>query len=243
VNLPNSITLARILVAPLIAWMAFAGSWQVRFAAWALFIAASVSDYYDGKLARSRALITDLGKLLDPLADKLLLLATVVPMYILQRPPEGTTALEALHAARTLAPGGATDELTRLPFVTPVGLVPLPLWIVVLVLGRELFMTILRQIAARQGVVIAAIGPAKWKAGFQYTWVGAAFFWFGSAVWARDFAAWDDTPWRLFAHFNGIVGTLSMAGALFLTLYSLWLYVRRYGGVLTGRRVVDAGPL
>ena len=48
-----------------------------------LFVVVAVTDYFDGKLARTRGMVTDLGKLLDPLADKLLLLATFVPMFVL----------------------------------------------------------------------------------------------------------------------------------------------------------------
>ena len=84
-NLPNAITAARIAVAPAIAWMIVMPSWPLRLAGWALFVAAAVTDYYDGKLARSRNLVTDLGRLLDPLADKLLLLCTLAPMWWLTR--------------------------------------------------------------------------------------------------------------------------------------------------------------
>ena len=50
-------------------------------------------------------------------------------------------------------------------------------------------MTVFRQLAARRGVVIAAIGPAKWKTGFQSTWVGSAYFWFFAATLAA--ARWE----------------------------------------------------
>src|SRR4030095_13137975 len=69
VNLPNAITAARIAVAPAIAWMIVMPSWSLRLAGWILYLAAAITDYYDGKLARSRNLVTDLGRLLDPLAD------------------------------------------------------------------------------------------------------------------------------------------------------------------------------
>ncbi len=70
-NLPNTITTGRILAAPFIAALPFIASPGVRLAAFVLYIIAAVTDYYDGKLARTRNLITDLGRLLDPLADKL----------------------------------------------------------------------------------------------------------------------------------------------------------------------------
>ena len=65
--------------------------------------------------------------------------------------------------------------------MTPFGLVGLPWWVLAIVLGREVFMTLFRQAARKRGVVIAAIGPAKWKTAFQLIWVGAAYFWFFAA--------------------------------------------------------------
>ncbi|HEY0778398.1 MAG TPA: CDP-alcohol phosphatidyltransferase family protein, partial [Gemmatirosa sp.] len=69
-NLPNAITVARIAAAPLIAWLPFAPTPGMRLAAFVLYVAAAVTDYWDGHLARTRNLVTDLGRLLDPLADK-----------------------------------------------------------------------------------------------------------------------------------------------------------------------------
>lgn len=219
-NLANTLTVGRILVAPLVAVFPFSTSWAVRLAGFVLFIVAAVTDYWDGHLARSRGIVTDLGKLLDPLADKLLLLATLVPIYLMQR--GGAPAPAA-------ADGGA------FAFLTPIGTVGLPLWALVVVLGRELFMTIFRQAAQRRGVIIAAIGPAKWKTGFQWTWVGTAFFWFAAATAATRYGWWGHGAWEAFARFNGAVGLVTMTAAVALTLWSLWLYLRRYGGVLAGR--------
>ena len=81
------------------------------------------------------------------------------------------------------------------PLVTPLGLVSFPLWVVLLVLGREALMTVFRQYAARRGIIISAIGPAKWKTGFQSTWAGAAFFWFGAAAAAAHYR-WTSGAWR-----------------------------------------------
>ena len=103
----------------------------------------------------------------------------------------------------------------------------------VIVLGRELFMTIFRHLAARRGVVISAIGPAKWKTGFQSVWVGAAYFWFFAATLAAV-KHWDNAAWKSFAYFNGIVGTVTMSAAVFLTVYSLVLYLQKFRSVFTG---------
>jgi len=209
VNLPNAISLGRIVAAPLIALLPFAAAWELKLLGFVLFIVAAISDYYDGVLARTRNLITDLGKLLDPLADKLLLVATLVPMYLLMS-------------------GRGTD--LPMAFVTPFGDIGVPLWVLVVVLGRELFMTLFRQAAAARGVVIAAIGPAKWKLGFQSTWVGAAYFWFAARAAASQYG-WSGPLWNAFALFNGAVGVVTMSVAVVLTLFSLWLYLRRYARV------------
>jgi phosphatidylglycerophosphate synthase len=229
VNLPNAVTVARIAVTPLIAWLPLAPSSALRLTAFVLFIIAAVTDYFDGRLARSRKQETDLGRLLDPLADKLLLVGTILPMYLLMRP--GNRTAEDW-------PAKALDNV--LPFRTPFGEVPLTWWIVAIVLGRELFMTVFRQAAARRGVVIAAIGPAKWKTGFQSVWVGAAYFWFFAATFAATHR-WETAAWNGFAAVNGIVGVGAMVGALALTLYSLVLYLRTYGRVFTGTPVRGRG--
>jgi len=220
VNLPNTITAGRILAAPFIAALPFIGSPGARLIAFVLYVVAAVTDYYDGKLARTRNLITDLGRLLDPLADKLLLFATLIPMFVLMAP----------HTDPLIPTSAESIDAGRLPFLTPFGAVALPWWVVAIVIGRELFMTVFRQAAARRGVVIAAIGPAKWKTAFQSVWVGSAYFWFFAATTAAS-KNWGSAAWRAFAYFNGTVGTLTMIASVFLTVYSLALYLRRYAGV------------
>ena len=211
-NLPNALTVARIALTPPVAALPFIDTPTGRLAAFVLFVVAAVTDYLDGRFARARGDETDLGKILDPLADKLLLIGTMVPMYWLAR--------------------------TEFPFITPWGRAGLPLWVVLVILGREAFMAFFRQAAARNGVVIAAIGPAKWKTGMQLVWQGAAYFWFFAATFVA-WQGWEGEPlWRAFALFNGIVGVATMIVALVLTVYSLWLYLRRYGGVL---RAIVAG--
>jgi CDP-diacylglycerol---glycerol-3-phosphate 3-phosphatidyltransferase len=222
VNLPNKLTAGRILAAPFIAALPFIGSPTARAIAFMLYIAAAVTDYYDGMFARTRNLITDLGRLLDPLADKLLLFATLIPMFVLMAPPTDPfvpTRAESIDAA-------------RLQFETPLGRIGLPWWIVAIVIGREIFMTVFRHAAARRGVVISAIGPAKWKTAFQSVWVGSAYFWFFAATMAAR-QHWSSAAWTAFAYFNGIVGTLAMIASVFLTVYSLVLYLRRYSGAFS----------
>jgi len=88
-TLPNIITLARILITPVIALLPFIQGYGPKVACFVVFVIAAVSDIVDGRLARSRNLITDLGKLLDPVADKLLLIATLLPIYWMSQERQG----------------------------------------------------------------------------------------------------------------------------------------------------------
>ena len=119
-NLPNSITVGRILSAPFIAVLPFVVSPTARIVAFVLYVAAAVTDYYDGMLARTRGLVTDSGRLLDPLADKLLLFATLIPMFVLMSPLGGRFAPDS----------SIVPQASGFPFITPFGFVPLPWWIV-----------------------------------------------------------------------------------------------------------------
>src|SRR5256885_2862513 len=186
-NLPNALTVGRIAITPLIAALPFAPATTPRLIAFVLFLFAAISDYADGVLARSRKQETTLGKLLDPLADKLLLVGTLIPMWALMQSTNGSFSGSSF---------GTSDlSLRALPFITPWGDVSLPWWIIVVVLGRELAMTVFRQAAARRGVVIAAIVPAKVKTGFQLVWQGAAYFCFVVATIALT-RQWHGAGWH-----------------------------------------------
>lgn len=73
INLPNQLTLLRLLLIPFFLVFTVADNLYTRIAALLIFIVASVTDLYDGKLARERGEVTTLGIFLDPLADKLLI--------------------------------------------------------------------------------------------------------------------------------------------------------------------------
>lgn len=84
-NLPNLISLARIAAIPLVLWFIDDSDPYRSLYACLIFLAASVSDALDGYLARSRNQITVVGKFLDPLADKLLVMAVLVYMVRIGR--------------------------------------------------------------------------------------------------------------------------------------------------------------
>jgi len=121
-NLPNAITVVRILLAPLFVWMLLADGGDdgwLRWAAAVLFIVAIATDGVDGALARRQGLVTDLGKLLYPIADKVLT-------------------------------GGALIALSILG--------ELPWWVTVVILVREIGITVYRFVVIRQGVIAASRG-------------------------------------------------------------------------------------
>jgi CDP-diacylglycerol--glycerol-3-phosphate 3-phosphatidyltransferase len=80
-NLPNKLTILRVCLIPvfLVLYLAPLGPWA-RYAALAVFAAASFTDMLDGQIARKYNLITNFGKLMDPLADKMLVAAALVAM-------------------------------------------------------------------------------------------------------------------------------------------------------------------
>ncbi|MCR5295502.1 MAG: CDP-diacylglycerol--glycerol-3-phosphate 3-phosphatidyltransferase [Lachnospiraceae bacterium] len=88
-NLPNKLTVLRmVLIVPfVIALLAGRGEGASRWIALALFIIASLTDMLDGQIARKYNLITDFGKFMDPLADKLLVCSALICLVDLRRLP------------------------------------------------------------------------------------------------------------------------------------------------------------
>jgi CDP-diacylglycerol---glycerol-3-phosphate 3-phosphatidyltransferase len=86
-NLPNSITFSRLLGIPLILYGLYQPSLVWQWASIGIFIIAAATDWLDGYLARKLDLVTDLGKFLDPLVDKLLVLLPLLVAIDLHRVP------------------------------------------------------------------------------------------------------------------------------------------------------------
>lgn len=135
-NIPNRITVSRILLIPIfiillsIPWdwgTIQLHSWSIgvaQFIAALIFIIASLTDWIDGYYARKYNLVTNLGKFLDPLADKLLVAAALILLIEL---------------------GDA------------------PAWVVIIIISREFAVTGLRLVAAGEGIVLAASPLGKIK--------------------------------------------------------------------------------
>jgi CDP-diacylglycerol--glycerol-3-phosphate 3-phosphatidyltransferase len=205
ITLPNIITVARIAACPVIFFLAIAPGTAARSWAFVLFVVAGLSDVWDGYLARRYELITDMGKLLDPIADKLLLVATFVPFYIVS------------HRA---------NELDAIPWVGA-----MPLWVMVVIFGREIFITLFRSYAARRGVVIPAGKSGKRKALFQALFVGGLLLWYP----LRQVAAgrgWSGPFWSFWTWFHGAWVFVTLAVAILLTVYSMFDYLWSYRSVV-----------
>ena len=120
-NLPNKLTMGWIFAIPVFIVVFLL---DYRYAAAVIFILAALTDMLDGHIARKNNLVTNFGKLMDPLADKLLVMSALICL-------------------------------------SQVG--DVPGWMVIVILGREFIITGMRQVAAAQGIVIAAGTTGKIK--------------------------------------------------------------------------------
>jgi CDP-diacylglycerol---glycerol-3-phosphate 3-phosphatidyltransferase len=209
-TLPNILTLARIGLTPVIALLPFISGYWPKVIAFFTFIAVACTDIIDGWLARKYNQVSELGQLLDPIADKLMLFAMLVPIFWITRHP--TILVDY-----------------RIPWWGSV-----PLWALLLLVGRELSITAFRFFAKRRGIVIPAAGAGKLKAAVQNVFIGATIGWFAWKDWlaSHKFAGWFRTFWD---QFHGAVVSITLGGAIILTVYSLAVYLYRYRRLITGR--------
>ncbi len=82
-NVPNALTISRIVLTPILLVLLFSGTLLGQVGALVLFILAALSDYLDGKLARSYGVRSRLGQFLDPFADKVLVLGTFIALSVM----------------------------------------------------------------------------------------------------------------------------------------------------------------
>lgn len=166
-NIANIITVVRILLAPLFIWMLLEDGGRMgvlRYLAAALFVIAIATDSLDGQLARGRNLVTNLGIILDPIADKVLI-------------------------------GGALIGLSILG--------ELPWWVTIVILVREVGITVLRLVLLRDHVIPAGIlGKVK-------TWVQAIAISFALVPFPSLIGEWMN-----------VVNFVLMSAAVLLTLVS-----------------------
>lgn len=208
-TLPNIITVVRICFTPIIALLPFIEGYWPKLICFVIFVIAAVSDVFDGYLARSRNMVSDIGKLLDPIADKLLLFATLIPIYWITR---------------------QRHDLYDIPVWGSI-----PLWVCLLLIGRELAMTAFRWWAQRRGVVIPAHGAGKLKTVIQNIFIGAIMLWFAFRD-ARKPMGWEHSRLAAFWNtFHGSFVAIALAIATALTIYSFAVYIYRYRGLFSER--------
>lgn len=205
-NLPNLITIGRIVLAVLLAPLLFVDRFDIRMVAFVVFLIAAFSDLWDGHLARSRGLITDLGKLLDPVADKVLLAATFISFYLLS------------HGAESGGPFPWFGDT-------------FPLWVMLLIFGRELFITLFRSYAAKRGVVIAAGQAGKYKTVSQNIFIGSTILWYALQSQAERLG-WGGDGWESWLSIHFYASALILFIAIVLTVYSLGVYLWGYRSVV-----------
>lgn len=154
-NIPNILTLGRIvLIVPFMILMdaelrdpaSHANVW----AFW-IFTLATVTDWVDGILARRWNLVTPLGQLLDPLADKLLVACALVQLAV----------YHGIHPDVHTLLGGIEFNV-----------IGVPAWAAAVIIARELAVTGLRGIAGAEGMVIQASSGGKWKTVIQFIALG-----------------------------------------------------------------------
>ncbi|MEP6591252.1 MAG: CDP-alcohol phosphatidyltransferase family protein [Gemmatimonadota bacterium] len=201
-TLPNILTVARIAITPVVALLPFIPGYWPKLACFVIFVSAAVTDVIDGRIARRDGLVTDLGKTLDPLADKLLLFATLGPIWWISQERQALYDIPVWGS--------------------------IPLWCCLLLIGREFAMTAFRAWAQRRGVIIAAGNAGKIKAALQNVFIGGTLAWFAfrDAVrplgWqSSHFASW----WQEF-HGGFVAATLGIA--VTLTIYSFVVYLIQY---------------
>jgi len=144
-NVANIITVVRILLAPVFVWLLLLDNGEmgaVRWIAAVLFIVAIATDGIDGHIARSRNLVTDLGVLLDPIADKVLTLSALVALSVLGElwwwvtviivvRELGITIWRLVVVTKVVVPASKTGKLKTLAQAVAISLFLVPLLTVV----------------------------------------------------------------------------------------------------------------
>jgi CDP-diacylglycerol--glycerol-3-phosphate 3-phosphatidyltransferase len=133
VNVPNLLTVARILAVPVLVVALLDETPNGDALAAVVFGLAAITDGLDGYIARSRGDVTTFGKLMDPIADKLLIVAALVSLVSLDR---------------------------------------LAAWVAMVIIAREVAVTVMRAVAAERGVVISASWMGKAKTLLQVLAIG-----------------------------------------------------------------------
>ncbi|MDP6344405.1 MAG: CDP-diacylglycerol--glycerol-3-phosphate 3-phosphatidyltransferase [Alphaproteobacteria bacterium] len=119
-TLPNLLTLSRILAIPALIGAFYLASPLSNWLAFGIFVAAGITDILDGHLARSRDEVTGLGRFLDPVADKLLVAATLLMLVHVDRIGDWTIMPTVVILCREIMVSGLREFLAELRVGVPV---------------------------------------------------------------------------------------------------------------------------
>lgn len=154
-NLPNRLTLMRVILVPFFVAAVLISFPNHYLVAAGIFIIASVTDFFDGYLARKNNLVTNFGKFLDPLADKVLVMAALVCLlYKSEWPINIPNSAEYAGIRNFMLVGGV--NLWQIIMIIAV----------IVIISREFMVSGLRLVTAGEGVVIAADIWGKLKTAF-----------------------------------------------------------------------------
>lgn len=197
--MPNKLTVSRFALTAMFLWEVFSRSPINDTLALVFFCIASLTDLFDGRIARQRGLITNFGILMDPLADKILTCSAFI-------------ALVERHMA---VPPPAVFQLGALALRPKV-----EAWMVVIIVSRELAITGLRLLAATKHVVLAAEGYGKHKTISQMVAIISLLVLNACDEWAAPVRG-------LFLPWVPLVAMISLWIAVLLTIISGGLYLWR----------------
>ncbi len=192
-NFPNLLTLSRVPFLFVIAALLGASWTGAAMLAFILFVVAAITDWADGYMARRMGLVSNFGKLMDALTDKILIVGLFVALVVFEYLPDWT------------------------------------LFLVLLILCREFFITGLRLVAAANGMVLAAEKSGKQKTVSQ---IVALLFLLAAPAIGHDLATWTGADLSRMAAFSDWIGLGIFVLATVLTVSSGGRYLAKYWNVL-----------
>lgn len=203
-QLPNIITLSRVVVLALVAWLV-TETWDGAATLVFFFLLyGAISDFVDGYLARKYEVVSNFGKIMDALVDKVMVLGSLVLLI--------WKGLLFPAWFAWFLPAWLGPERVAIVLVT-------------LISVREIGITLMRLVAARKGIVLAAEKSGKRKAIWQITSICVLF---AQPMFALDVSAWTGWSLQLWSDFVWVNGLLYFFLAAYLTIVSGAMYFGRY---------------
>ncbi len=193
-NLPNKLTIFRILMIPVFIVLFFVEFEGHTLAAALVYVVACFTDFFDGYIARKQNLVTNFGKFVDPIADKMIIACSLIAICVTEPIVAPAHVYKILIAVFTM-----------------------------LILSRELMISVFRTVAADKGVVLAADMIGKFKTLVQMM----ALF---ALLPVADFVVWNELAGIVFYY----GGYILLSIATLLTVISGVHYIVKNRSVLEG---------